>query len=212
MAENNYEILAEEARKLFLKYDQEHLIRFHKLEADDTYLYLTYLNHRVRIERKSGLVEKQSLQGDFQPCNFNGILTIYDYLCYSSGQAVKPVMSGIWASVSDLGGIIGAYHDSSLKSEKELQNYMGMGEKLQQACQKLGATPSGMKGDVSMLIPVFEDVSVSFQYWDGDDEFLPNYHMLMDKNICQLMHYETVWYMIMDIKEQLFREKNDGEE
>ena len=201
---NNYEREAERARERFLTFDRDRLIAFHRLRHDESYMYLSYLNRETRIGRGNGIIESRDDRGDFRPVGFNGVLTIYDYLCYSSSEAVKPVMSGTWASVGELGGIIGSYHDTSLRDAEEMHRLAGKTSELRRACEKLGGTPSGLKGDVSYILPVFEDLTVLFRYWDGDDEFPPDARILPDRNTLQLMHYETVWYMMIDIKEHLF--------
>ncbi len=203
---NNYEREAERARERFLTYDLDHLIAFHHLRHDENYMYLSYLNRETRIGRENGIVESCDDRGELHPVGYNGALTIYDYLCYSSSEEVKPVMSGTWASVGELGGIIGSYHDTSLRDAEALRRLVGKAPELRRACEKLGGTPSGLKGDVSFILPVFEDLAVLFRYWDGDDEFPPDERILPDRNILRLMHYETVWYMMIDIKEHLFAE------
>ena len=51
---SNYDLQVDIAKKIFLEYDQERMIRKFSLEADGQYLYLHYLNTPCRIHRKDG--------------------------------------------------------------------------------------------------------------------------------------------------------------
>ena len=53
--ESNNDLQVDIARDIFVEYDQEFLIRKFHLEADEHWLYLTYLHMPCRICRKSDL-------------------------------------------------------------------------------------------------------------------------------------------------------------
>ena len=55
---NNYDLQVDIAKGIFLEYDQEKMIPKYALEADEQYIYLTYLNTHCRINRCSGGVEE----------------------------------------------------------------------------------------------------------------------------------------------------------
>ena len=55
---SNYDLQVDIAKRIFLEYDQELLIRKFRLEADPQYLYLTYLNTPCRISRENGQIDE----------------------------------------------------------------------------------------------------------------------------------------------------------
>lgn len=57
MRGSNYEITKKESQKLFLDYDQQHMIDKFGLAHDDNYLYIEFVARRYRIDRHSGSVE-----------------------------------------------------------------------------------------------------------------------------------------------------------
>ena len=75
---NNYEISKENARKLFLNWDQKRIIDRCGLRADEEFLYIEFLGQPFRILRATGEAENLA-QG--RAANFEEALSIYDYLC-----------------------------------------------------------------------------------------------------------------------------------
>ena len=63
------------------------------------------------------------------------------------------------------------------------------------------------KGDVAYQIPVFDFLPVIFQFWNSDEDFAASLQLLVDKNILDYMHYETVWFamshLLSRIKEEM---------
>ena len=55
---SNYDLQVDMAKKIFLEYDQELLIRKFSLDADDRWIFLLYLNTPCRISRTTGSVEE----------------------------------------------------------------------------------------------------------------------------------------------------------
>ena len=99
--ENNYDKQVLISRKLFMNYDQSQMVHKFGLEHDDSYLYLTYLNDRYRINRSDGSIERRMCTGTaYRSCmEYNAVMTIYDMLCCSSE---KPTLSGEWCPVASL--------------------------------------------------------------------------------------------------------------
>lgn len=52
MPMDNYDLQVDIAKRIFLEYDQERLIRKFRLEADPQYLYLNYLNTPLPHQQK----------------------------------------------------------------------------------------------------------------------------------------------------------------
>ena len=57
---SNYDLQVDVGRKIFLEYDQNLLIRKFSLQADENWIYLTYMNIPCRIDRATGRIEKMA--------------------------------------------------------------------------------------------------------------------------------------------------------
>ena len=78
---SNYDLQVDVGKRIFLEYDQELLIRKFHLEADEQYLYLTYLNTPCRIGRSDGGIE-EFIQGAWQECrSYSTVMTYSELLC-----------------------------------------------------------------------------------------------------------------------------------
>lgn len=197
---SNYEKMAAGARALFLQKDQAAMIARWGLTHDDAALYLTYFGERMRLDRATGVLTSLEPEGVYHsPDHVNETMAIFDLLAYPT---VRPHASGRWASISTLGGIIGAGHDRTLSHEGTAARFSGRMDALKAACERLGGKPLG-KADVGYAIPVFEDFGIWFQFWEGDDEFPANIKYLFDENALQFMHYETLWYVMNSLAERL---------
>ena len=90
---SNYDLQVDIAKRIFLEYDQEMLIRKFRLETDELWIYLNYLNASCRINRTTGGVE-ESIKGTWKECrSFGTVMTIYDLLCFHKGETL-PALSG----------------------------------------------------------------------------------------------------------------------
>ena len=54
---SNYEITKRRVQGEFLKYDQEKMIQKFNLDFDENYLYIKFIGHLYRIDRKTGYLE-----------------------------------------------------------------------------------------------------------------------------------------------------------
>lgn len=197
---SNYEKMASSARTLFLQMDQAQMIARWELEADADNLYVRYFGERMRIDRRTAVVESLEPEGVYHPSNYvNESMALFDLLTHS---ATRPRATGRWASISMLGGIIGAGHDRTLSHEPTAARFVGRIDALRAACERLGGVPLG-RADVGYAIPVFEDFGIWFQFWDGDDEFPAAIKYLFDENALQYMHYETLWYVMNTLADRL---------
>ena len=71
---SNYDKVIETWRKKFLEMDQEALIRKFQLEADEEALYLTYISHKMRLDRKTGKVTM--CEQPERELTFNTVITV----------------------------------------------------------------------------------------------------------------------------------------
>ncbi|MGN0364283.1 MAG: DUF3786 domain-containing protein [Bilifractor sp.] len=226
---SNYDAFAEDGRRLFLQYDQEKIIRRFHLKADNDSIYFSYLSFPARIVRNTGEVQimtgfpglladtrevaetpapadapdpAEPLFSSYRKASVDVAMTVYEMFTYSLHKQ-PPVLSGQWASVSVLGGIIGAYHSKSLGPGDPIRQLAGKSKTLKKACAAIHGIPVSGAEDVSYQIPVFEDFPVWFQFWDGDEEFPPSSQFLLDQNALQFIRYETVWYMTASLRAYL---------
>ncbi len=197
---NNYAIQADYAKSLFLKYDQEEIIRKLSLKADETYLYLPFLDYEYRIHRATACVEKRLGSGEYIDGNsFNEVLTVFDVLCYSKEGSR---LSGEWKSISALGNNVhtsnGGY-DFFASAAKKLEPYE---DKLDAAFARLGGRKMPV-GEPGYVLFAFPQLPMYIQYWRGDEEFPPQLRFLFDGNAVEIIHYETMYYLIGFLTERL---------
>ena len=205
---DDYDLQVDIAKGIFLEYDQESLIRKFRLEADEQYLYLTYLNTPCRIGRSGGGIEEY-IQGRWQECrSFSTVMTIYDLLCYHKGESA-PALIGQWCAVGNF--VVTGVTNTETFTKKYAAKFDGHIEELKATVQSLGGVLlERMAGaDVTCQIPVTSFFPVLLQFWEGDDEFPPKLMLLWDRNTDQFMHFETTFYLQGDLLERLWnRMKN----
>lgn len=185
--QSNYDKVIEEWRLRFLKMDQEALIEKFQLESDEMAVYLTYFNHKMRIDRFTGVItyleEPQKIAG------FNTCMDIYNLFHYSIDI---PVASGIlvpFRQVKRVYPFEAAYKRTVLKTLQE--TFSGHVEELKKACEKLGGKPLP-QGDAGYQLSVYPFLDIAVYFWDADDEFEAQANMLFDSNITDFLHEENV--------------------
>ena len=189
---DNYAIAAQQAKKLFLGYDQEQIIRKLGLQADGEYLYIRFLDMDYRIHRRTADVEKREKNGPYTDGNsFNEVMTLFDVLCWSREDAC---LSGEWVTLSALGGGVHTALASDGIFGGVIERFAAQEEGLSPVLEGMGGVRMP-KGEPGYQIPVFPFLPLYFQYWRGDEEFPPQLTLLWDKNTTQFLHYETVYYL-----------------
>ena len=213
--ESNYEKQVLMARKLFLNYDQEKMIRKFHLDSDEQWIYLEFLNRIYRISRRTGeIFLSRCLSGDKHggedsknsvPCmDYQIVMTLYDVLCYSAGI---PVLSREWCPIYALQVTMSSPGTDTFTG-KYAKLFSGDTERLRCACEKLGGEQPGIvaRADVCWQFRVFPFFSVQLRFWDGDDEFEPKLQLLWDRNSLDFMHFETLYYVQGHLMERLKEE------
>ena len=207
---SNYDLQVDIGKRIFLEYDQELLIRKFRLEADEQYLYLTYLNTPCRISRFSGGIEEH-IQGVWKECrSFSTVMTIYDLLCYHKG-ANTPSLFGQWCAVGNF--VVAGVTNTETFTKKFAAKFDGHLEELKAAAQSLGGVLlERMAGaDLTCMFQVTHFFPVLLQFWQGDDEFSPKLMLLWDRDTDQFMHFETTFYLQGDLLERLWNNmKNEN--
>lgn len=184
---SNYEKVIETWRQKFLQMNHEALIRKFQLEADKEALYLTYFNHKMRLDRENGKITMCG-QPD-RELTFNTIVTLYNLFHYA---VEKPLASGKLVPFREVKRVYPfetAYKKTILS---EMQNtFSGHVEELITACRKLGGQEM-KQGDAGFILPVFPFLNIAVLFWDGDEEFEAQANMLFDSNITDFFHEENV--------------------
>lgn len=199
---SNYDVQVDIARRIFLEYDQELLIRKYALEAQEHWIYLTYLNTPCRICRSTGQID-ELLEDRWVECrSFSTVMTIYDLLCHHQGPTA-PALFHQWCTVGTF--VITGVTDTGTFTKKYAALFDGQTDRLRAACRKLGGIPEKGKvnADVSYRIPVTHFFPVLLQFWEGDEEFPPKLQLMWDRNSTQFLHFETTFYLQGDLAERL---------
>lgn len=189
---NNYFIQRDAAKKYFLKFDQEEIIKKWDLSFDRIYLYVTFVNEEYRIHRNTGTVEKGFRESEgLREAGFEEVLSVFDLLCHGNRENG---LSGEWAPVNSLKGRPPTAGVPEQNSGKYADLFDREPERFKAACEKLGGRPVDM-GDVGYEFPVFADLKVRLKMYHADEEFPAQAILLWDMNTLEYMYYETVFYV-----------------
>lgn len=186
---NNYLVQSQQAKQLFLTYDQDALIRKFRLSFDDTYLYVTMLHTLYRIHRATGDLEKQMGSAWEDANTFEEVLSLYDLLCDSREDRY---LSGRWKNMTSFGLM---FHQNLLENARDpwAEKFQDNLNLFRKACLALGGEPLS-SGDAAYAIELFDGLQIGVQLWLGDEEFPPNLRFLWDENATMYIRYETMFY------------------
>lgn len=206
---SNYEIMKNQMGEKFLEYDQNKMIKKFSLPHDEQYIYIRFVRRQYRISRLTGraawsedhfLTETEA--------GYNEAMTIYDVLCYSKENCT---LAGKFCPTNMLKGTVQAMGGSSSFFQKSADQFAGKTDQLQTAFRKLGEL-TDLKGDVAARIDVFEFLPVIVQYWDADEEFPAVLKFMVDENIQDFMHFETVMFMLGHVLCRIREYMEEGDE
>lgn len=200
MKKSNYDIMRDQAEALFLKYDQDKIIKKFDLEHDASHIYIVFLRKRYQINRSNGMVQWfDASTNQLVHADHNEAMTILDVLCYSRDYCC---LSGEFMSINNVPGV----PKGSSVGKDFFSKYADMFEhrldELSQACETLGGTKEPV-GDVAYRINLFEFLPIIIQFWDSDDEFSASLKVMWDKNIIDFMHYETTYYAMLHLLDSI---------
>lgn len=201
---SNYEKMKNDMAAVFLQYDAEHMIRKFGLDHDADSLYLDSLNRRYRISLRNGQVSwsEDHFQTEY-PGDYNEAMTIYDVLCYSKEDCC---LAEAWVNQGSLSKVYGGnLQKGSDFFQHAAESFDGKTKELDWACRKLGGKKLE-KGDVAYELPLFPFLPVVVRFWESDEEFPASLQILVDKNMLDYMHYETVMFAISHLLERLREE------
>lgn len=200
MALSNYEVMRNQMRNEFIKYNAEKMIEKFHLSHDASYLYIDFVLHTYRIGRDTGIVEWSD--DDFSTiheADYNESMTIYDVLCYSKDGCF---LTGRYCPVNMLKGTVQTSLSTGSFFKRSAGEFSGKLKELKEACLRFGE-PLSMKGDVAVKLYPFSFLPITLQYWDADEEFPANLKFMFDENILQYMHYETTYFMVGHILKRI---------
>ena len=197
---SNYEIMRNQMRREFVKYDQDRMIRKFSLRNDESYIYIVFLFREYRIDRITGVVEwsedgfSTSIEADY-----NESMTIYDVLCYSKDDCC---LSGNYCPVNMLKGTVKSSNVGSNMFQKSADGFNGKLKALVTVCGIWGEKLD-LNGDVAAKLYPFPFLPVIIQYWEADEEFPANLKFMFDENILDYMHFETIFFMMGHIVKRI---------
>lgn len=196
---DNYAIQAQNAKALFLSYDQKELTEKLHLESDTAYLYTAFLGVPYRIARDSGDLERLDGKTWTDANSFDEVLSVFDLVC-DSREDRHP--AGIWKNMTDFGH---QFHQNLMESRDPLADFaQEQPEAYRTALEKMGARP--IKGaDIAYAVPVFDSLEMALFFWAGDEEFLPRIRYLWDENALQYIRYETMYYVVGCLRARIFQ-------
>lgn len=202
---NNYLVQAQQAKNLFLTYDQEALIRKFHLDFDETYLYVTMLHTPYRICRSTGNLEKQAGHAWIDANSFDEVLTLFDLLCDSREDRY---LSGRLKNMTSFGLM---FHQNLLENTRDpwAEKFQADPEGFRNACIALGCVPFP-GGDIAYAVELFDGLSIVVQLWLGDEEFPPNLRFLWDENATMYIRYETMFYAKSLLLDKISAEMGHG--
>lgn len=195
---DNYKMQAQQAKKHFLTYDQQELIRRCGVAFDETYLYMKFLNQDYRIHRCSGDIQRYYGDAWVDGNSFGEVMTLLDWLCDSRADRY---ITGRWVNIVSHKN----YFHGSLQEEIEdpyARLFDSNSDGFAAACQRLG----GEKipgGDISYAVELVDGLRILVQLWHGDEEFAPRLCCLWDENTTRYIRYETTWYAVGLLMERL---------
>lgn len=196
---NNYDIMAEQARQLFLGFDRAAVCRRAGLTDGPDGIRIRFLGEEHLIRRDDGTV----LNAAGERASFNTVLSIYDVLCRDGAEL--PALRGEFVPITALSRIHGTQSVHEDLNAPAAKKFSGKSAQLAAACRRRGGIPSG-KGDVAFVLPVFDFFPVRLSFWEADDEFAASLQFFWDANALAFAHYETLWYMAGELTARLLRE------
>ena len=197
---DNYALQAQDAKDRFLTYDQNKIIEKFHLKADEDYLYPVMLSCTYRLCRKTGDLQRKE-GGVWADANtFGEVMTLLDMLCDAKEHRC---LSGRYKQQQHFGLM---FHQNFAEDAK---NPLALAfdrneDALRQACRALGARDFP-GGDYGCVIELFDGLCIGLLFWHGDEEFAPRQRFFWDENALQWIRYETMYYAVGLLRQQLMK-------
>ena len=205
----NYEKTKISMARVFLQYDQTTMINKYSLEHDSGWLYITFINHIYRINRKTGNVQWSADKfKTICEAGYDETMTIYDVLCYADDASH---LSHEFVKISSLSSIrTGNLSPNGGFFQNTADFFNGKTTELRNACIALSGKELG-KGDVAFELKLFPFLPIIIRFWEADDEFPASLQILADRNTLDYMHYETLMFALTHLFSRLKEEMQNEE-
>ena len=195
---DNYRIQAQQAKALFLTYDQTRLIEKFRLKADTEYLFVNFLCKLHRIDRYTGDI---SVWKDGQWIDSNGynvVMTLFDLLCDSKPDRY---LAGRLRSMESFGKL---FHQNLTDEDPRAVRIQQRPEAFQRACTALGARQVA-GADMGYGLELFDGLELVLLFWYGDEDFAPRLRFYWDENALQYLRYETMYFAVGQVMQEIFQ-------
>ena len=170
----------------------------HQSEGSTQSIQLKYLNKTYRISLPDISVSQLNCEN---PVILADKILILHYLLRAKGT---PLFNQ-WIAFQELKEGASYYPSFVKRSVKPLIDYFGRNpEKLIDVSGELGGIKNDI-GDVSVTIPAFARLPVTYVIWRGDDEFPPNANILFDKSVLDYLPAEDVTVLCQTITWRLVK-------
>jgi len=195
---DNYLIQAQQAKQLFLTYDQDALIRKFRLHSDEAYLYVSLLGQSYRISRSTGDLQKQNGRDWVDGNTYEEVMTLLDLLCDSRDDRS---LAGQWQNMQSFGM---QFHQNLLEEPRDpfAAKIDADSAWLHRAAAHLGAERIA-GGDFGYAFELFDGLKIGLLFWHGDDEFAPRVRYLWDANAKQYIRYETMYFAVSLLRRRI---------
>lgn len=195
---NNYLLQAAQAKKRFLTYDQEKLIRKFSLASDADYLYVNLLCQPYRISRSTGNLQKREGAAWLDGNSYEEVMTLLDLLCDSRDDRR---LAGTFQSMQTFGM---QFHQNLLEDARDpfAEIIDANPTLLHRAAAALGA--EALSGaDMGYAFELFDGLKIGLLFWHGDEEFAPRVRYLWDSNARQYIRYETMYFAVSLLRRRI---------
>ena len=187
---DNYAIMAQRAKELFLGFDRKALAGKLRAKLDGDYFCTAFLAEPYRIHCGTGDITRFH-EGTWVDANsFGEVLTLLDLVC-DSREDRHP--GGGFKNMRDFGH---GFHQSLLEQRDPwAEHFQDKAEQFAKACREMGGEAYPL-GDVAYVLPVFDSLKLLVQLWYGDEEFPAQLRYLWDENALMYLKYETMFYAV----------------
>ena len=179
----NYDNQTLKAMEFFLSFDQGKMTEALKLDSDELFIYVKFIDRIYAVKRDSGRI---IVDGEEATCD--EIMSILDIIC-SNMTIPDSVSKAEWASLSQIGGASARVNMGAIA--KRLDPFEGDTLAMAKACENIGGRVR-KGGDVSYVISVYEGIPCWLQYWEADDEYPASLNFLFDKDVLKYVHWATL--------------------
>ena len=182
---SNYEKVFKQFQERFLKKDIDETAKILHLKTDENYLYVQFFYKTCRVKKDSGEIEGEKEE----KISVTDRLTIMHHLCCYQQFAQDSDRKVPFREIREAAVFEVAYNRMALEPLKDA--FQGKAGELIKAGIKIGGKDEGF-GDASVTLQAFPTISLTYVFWDGDEEFPAAANILFDNRIAQWTHPESV--------------------